>query len=376
MAKTAAAGPRGRTAKGKPPPLDEAIMGASSRGKQRRLVTPEGVPITVQLGERGERFTAALIDYVIIHGVLFGIALLWPLSGYSGGAWMASLLMLSSFLLRNFYFTFFELRWDGRTPGKRKMGLKVIDAQGGPLRSDSVIVRNLTREVEINLPLSVVFSGLAGGSLGLFVAIGWAVVFALMPLFNRNNLRIGDMIAGTWVIAAPKPALLPDLVQERSAPAPGGKGATADAHPAIVEDGLTFSDAQLGVYGIYELQVLEEVLRRKGPKAEEARKAVSDRIKAKIAWDEAAAPRHSPTAFLNAFYTALRRNLETRMLFGQRREHKQEGSLRDTTSAGPDQPGIVPPRTGFTPSPPPPGRAPGRSRTPHAGGRDSADGER
>ena len=71
--------------------------------------------------------------------------------------WLLGALFVISFLLRSFYFTFFELRWKGATPGKRSLGLRVIDAHGGALSSDAVLVRNLTREVEVFLPLAALF---------------------------------------------------------------------------------------------------------------------------------------------------------------------------------------------------------------------------
>jgi uncharacterized RDD family membrane protein YckC len=86
----------------------------------REIVTPEGVAITVRLADRGERVAALIIDLLVI----------WA-SGGSGGEWLASIGMLAWFALRSFYFIALELRWQGKTVGKRALGLRVIDRAGG-----------------------------------------------------------------------------------------------------------------------------------------------------------------------------------------------------------------------------------------------------
>src|SRR4029077_9247740 len=93
----------------------------------------------------------------------------------------------------------------------------------------------------------------------------WSGIFLLMPMFNRDNLRLGDIVAGTMVVTMPKAALLPDLVGAAVAPVQASPGAevpkTAASAPAA-ENPYRFSDAQLDFYGIFELQTLEKVLRQ------------------------------------------------------------------------------------------------------------------
>jgi len=159
--------------------------------------------------------------------------------------------------------------------------------------------------------------GLVGGLLlGAMAGLGCLVVFVLLPLFNRDRLRAGDIVAGTWVVYAPKAALLPDMATA-TAPAEGG---VSDAPAPYV-----FTVAQLDAYGIYELQTLESVLRQDGANVAATREAVCERIRAKIGWPEAAAPVDADR-FLGAFYAALRARLENRMLLGHRREDKHDKS--------------------------------------------------
>jgi uncharacterized RDD family membrane protein YckC len=284
----------------------------SEEGARVEVVTPEGVPLRFTIAPGGDRAAAFLLDFLIVLVSTFALALLaWKATGVSfGGSWLGAFTMLVWFLAWNFYFTFFELRWQGATPGKRIIGLRVIDRHGGPLGADAVIVRNLTRDLEFFMPLRTL---LAGNLLfpdapgwGRLVGSVWLLVLALLPLFNKLRLRVGDMVAGTLVVVRPKAVLLGDLGAERPAR-------------------LAFTDAALDVYGIYELQVLEDVL-RKGeggtPESYLAMDAVCDKIQRKIGWDVIAAGRVDPGVFLRDFYAALRARLEHKMLLGVRKEDK------------------------------------------------------
>ena len=280
----------------------------------RSISTPEGVVLPVELGQRGERAVAFILDILIVFGTLFVIYFVLAItliSSRGSGGWLFSAIFLISFFIRSFYFAFFELRWQGTTPGKRAMGLRVVDRAGGPLRADAVLARNLMREIEVFLPLSLLLSaGGPGGGWGLLLTLVWMGIFVLMPLFNRDALRVGDMVAGTWVVVAPKATLLPDL----SEAAPGGPSE---------ESRYAFTKAQLKIYGIYELQTLENVLREDRVNTAELRAEVAKRIIARIGW-----PDEEPDIdrFLNDFYTALRGHLERKMLFGVRRRDKHDGA--------------------------------------------------
>jgi uncharacterized RDD family membrane protein YckC len=280
----------------------------TTRRERRNIVTPEGVPIPVALADYSERFTAFALDWVMWTLLLLAVYLpLLAVVGFGKFTLIAiSIALFIGFVVRNIYFVYFEIAWRGATPGKRIVGIRVIDRAGGPLLPSAVIARNLTREVEMFLPLGILMSGgkSAGGVLDLqqlSIAI-WLVFFAALPLINRDRMRGGDLIAGTMVIALPKLTLLSDLVE----------GALQ----------FSFTEQQLRAYGAFELQVLEELLRRPPtPAGALVLQDVCDKICHKIGWATPVPPKQV-VPFLRDFYRAERAFLEREQLYGKVRADK------------------------------------------------------
>lgn len=277
------------------------------RRQKREIVTPEGVPVTVEIADYGERLTAFAIDFAI--WMLLTLAIYIPLFAVIGrtrGSLIAiSIALFLGFLVRNLYFVYFELAWQGATPGKRVVGLRVIDRRGGPLLPSAVIARNLTREVEMFIPLGILLEG--GQSNGvvdwseLSIAV-WLLFFAALPAINRDRMRGGDLIAGTMVISLANRPLSSDLVERTLQ--------------------FAFTPQQLQAYGAFELQVLEELLRR--PHSAETLQVldeVCDKICRKIGWSDPL-PRRDVTVFLRDFYTAERAYLEREQLYGKAKADK------------------------------------------------------
>jgi uncharacterized RDD family membrane protein YckC len=279
----------------------------------RAFVTPEGVDLRLEIGSAGQRMAAFLIDAAIIVAALTAMTIAAILLGIGAGsaAGMAGVEMttviwlLIAFVLRNFYFTGFELTAAAATPGKRAMGLRVAARDGGRLRAESVFARNAMRELEVFLPVTTAFGGAEGGVDGWMsvLAFGWAAVFLFFPLFNRDRLRAGDLIGGTWVVRAPLQKLGRDMADD-------GAGRLAR---------YSFSREQLEAYGAKELHVLEEVLRARDRRT---LKAVRERIIRKIGWPEADVL--DDYDFLSAYYAALRGRLESGLLMGVRRRDKYD----------------------------------------------------
>lgn len=278
----------------------------------RSLITPEGVDLRVRVAPASERGAALLIDLAIIVAALVAMTLVVVGFGVATrmqgiqGQLAAIIWILGFFLLRNFYFTVFECSPRAATPGKRIMNLRIAARNGGALRVEQVVTRNALRELELYLPMSFLFArGEEIGAVVILCGVIWCAIFVFFPLFNRDRLRLGDVVAGTWVLKAPKHVLLPDVA----------------AAAAAVARGYSFTDAELDKYGIKELQVLEGVLRG-GDR--EAIEAVAASIRRKIGRHKR--PPELDSEFLSAYYAALRKRLEQRMLFGVRKRDKHDQS--------------------------------------------------
>ena len=279
------------------------------------ITTPEGIALDFKRANLGDRFAAFLIDMGAVTVVVLAAFLIAWLLGGSDVA--LALALLVGFLTRTFYFTVFEWRHRGRTPGKKRMGLRVVDARGGVLTPAAVVARNLTRELETFLPLVAVFEPemlVAGGTaITRWVTLGWIIVFGLLPVLTRDRLRLGDIVAGTRVVALPNIKLLPDLT----------------VHMAGRARLYTFGPEQLGHYGNKELHVLEDVLRR--PWIEPATlRIISEKIRRRIGW-----PEDEPVddrRFLEDFYAAQRAGLERGLLYGRR--HADKASARAAGAPG------------------------------------------
>lgn len=280
----------------------------------RAFVTPEGVDLRLELGDAGQRAGAFLLDAAIIVGVLIVASIIILLlglgaigtMGLKGAEMMAVLWLLGFFLLRNFYFVGFELSSAAATPGKRAMGLRVAARHGGRLRPGAIFARNAMRELEVFLPLSILFAPKGDGGVESWMYLlgfTWAALFVFFPLFNADRLRVGDLVGGTWVVRTPKRGLVRDMADE---------GAERLAR-------FDFKQAQIDAYGAKELHVLEDVLRQRDRKT---LRAVAERIARKIDWPHGAVD--DDFDFLSAYYAALRRRLEARLLMGVRRRDKHD----------------------------------------------------
>ena len=286
-------------------------MQAGLSKRARTLVTPEGLSLPLTVGSRGARAGALILDLVIL--LVGTIVVLVILSAIGLGLFdMGSspdtnpvmqgvmvLVILFMFLARYGYFLWFELGPRAATPGKRLVGLRVAARDGGRLTAEMVIARNLVRDVEVFLPLFFLLGGGQEAGVAGWAAFVWLAVFVLFPFFNKDALRAGDIVAGTWVVEASRAKL-----KEAMSLAPDR------------QDTYRFGEAELSVYGEHELQVLEKVLRDDRP---EALREVAEAITGKIGWQLGSGDERE---FLEAFYAALRGHLEGNMRFGKRKRDK------------------------------------------------------
>jgi uncharacterized RDD family membrane protein YckC len=154
-------------------------------GDKFTIDTPEQTSLEFSLAGIGSRFLALAIDTLIqlAAAVMVGIAaavLIASIGRTLAGPWIAAAVFLLFFLAYYGYFAFFEALWNGQTPGKRMIRLRVIKDNGQPIRAVESVGRNLLRIVD---------------QLPFLYAIGIASV-----LLSKKSKRLGDFVAGTIVV--------------------------------------------------------------------------------------------------------------------------------------------------------------------------------
>ena len=181
-------------------------MVAAGLDTLRSITTPEGVELNLRLAGPVPRACAWAIDLAIRSVIMIALFVgLTPLGGVGFGA-----LLIAVFLLEWFYPALCEVYLDGATPGKKSMGLRVVNDDGTPVQMAAAMIRNLLRAAD-------------------FLPVLYGVGLVSM-LVNREFKRLGDLVAQTVVIyrdesragvsipaAAPAPPATPLTVQEARA---------------------------------------------------------------------------------------------------------------------------------------------------------------
>jgi uncharacterized RDD family membrane protein YckC len=142
----------------------------------RRVATPEGIELTLRLAGPVPRAMAWAIDLAIRFAVIMAVGMVALQFGEAG----MGVMLLAAFFVEWLLPAWFEAAWRGQTPGKRAMGLAVLNDDGTPVRWPAALTRNLLRAVDF---------------LPFFYGIGLAAM-----LVSRDFKRLGDLAAGTVVV--------------------------------------------------------------------------------------------------------------------------------------------------------------------------------
>lgn len=144
----------------------------------RRTITPEAVSVSVDVAGLGSRLVAIVID-TLLQGLLLIPIIAGLTAADLGDTASVVAISITVFVVVWGYFPLFEWFWDGRTPGKRAMRVRVVRADGQPAGGAAILVRNLIRAVDVLLfPFLAVIS----------------------MLLTRRSQRLGDLAAGTIVV--------------------------------------------------------------------------------------------------------------------------------------------------------------------------------
>ncbi len=217
------------------------------------IETPEHVELQFALASIGNRFLACAIDHLLQVLAIIAVSFLFFGLGFKvekfgsriasavqeGNVWVAALLILASFVIFMGYFVFFETLWNGQTPGKRWMKLRVIQEDGRPINFFSAFARNMLRLADMLPPP--------------FYSLGIVSIFA-----SERAKRLGDFLANTVVI------------KERTAEAPKFDDIfTGDVTNGVIDTALrriapavTFQ-ADVRSVTEPEIEIVENFLRRR-----------------------------------------------------------------------------------------------------------------
>ena len=249
------------------------------------IETPERVSLAFGLASIGNRFLAVAIDHVIQYTVMIVLTIVFFNVTNFGSAmseagmtyvfnempkWTIAILIIVLFLVFAGYFIFFEWLWNGQTPGKKLLKLRVIREDGRPITLWEAMARNLLR----------IFDAIPGFILPVY-SIGLITIFA-----NTRDQRVGDIFAGTVVI------------RERTGEAPTfsetfsemiGDSALKRAHEKVD------FEANMAQMTSSEMEVVESFLRRRWDLSEKQRLWMAWRIALPIMYK--LKPKYDPEKF-------------------------------------------------------------------------------
>jgi uncharacterized RDD family membrane protein YckC len=184
---------------------------------QLNIATPEQVDLRFSIAGIGSRFLAVLTDSIVQIVAEILLILLFVLFtsasqlsrisevSDSAGKWLIAAIVLFHFLLYWGYFALFEAYWNGQTPGKRVVKIRVIKDSGRQITLFEALARNLLRVVDM---------------LPQFYLIG-----VVSMLCNRQHKRLGDFVAGTIVVH--------ERPSEQPATTYSSRSITASIHPRV-----------------------------------------------------------------------------------------------------------------------------------------------
>lgn len=246
------------------------------------LQTPESVELEFTLAGIGNRAYALFIDYLIWSAILLGVLIIWLIAsvqltgivetivGSTGPLWLwlIAIYALVTFCIYVGYFVFFETVWQGQTPGKRRVKIRVIRDDGRPIGLQQATLRALLRPIDD------------------FLFLG-----AFLIILNKREKRLGDWLAGTLVIQEERPVTSANfLVSEQAKTLAIQLQSEADLSRLLPED----------------FAVIRDYLQRSEAMTPQAKSELSrqlaHQVKAMIALEET--PKVTAHQFLEAVYIA------------------------------------------------------------------------
>lgn len=175
------------------------------------IETPEQIELAYDVAGIGSRLLAAIVDSTLI--ALAETALFFTLAQVAGITDAAESVVTAigaalGFAILWGYYIAFELTWNGQSPGKRLIGLRVVSEGGRPITVTGSIIRNLIRIVDF---------------LPFLYGIGVIAMF-----IDGRARRLGDLAASTLVLRERADVTLESLVNSVERDLPPSSGDTTD----------------------------------------------------------------------------------------------------------------------------------------------------
>jgi len=170
-----------------------------------RIETPEQIDVAYDIAGIGSRFLAALVDHILLA---LGLAIGCVLVAYGADLLqlgfdefiVLTLFGIGVYLALCAYYIFWETIWNGQTPGKRLVGLRMVRTGGRPLGFLGSAIRNFIRLIDF---------------LPVLYGLGMIVMFV-----DRRSRRLGDLAAGCIAIRERRPITLDALATPSTSTAP------------------------------------------------------------------------------------------------------------------------------------------------------------
>ncbi len=141
-----------------------------------KFVTNQNIEIDLELGSLGDRVVAFVIDFIIMIVVVLIISRI--IAEVNLEEWIIAMIYIPLM----FFSLAFEYFYNGQSPGKRAMNIKVVKLDGSTPTLGGYLLRWLFRLVDLWL---------------------YPIMFApavISIIATRNGQRIGDLAASTTVI--------------------------------------------------------------------------------------------------------------------------------------------------------------------------------
>jgi uncharacterized RDD family membrane protein YckC len=163
--------------------------------------TPENISFEYQIAGPFRRLPAMLLDIAIRYLFVFLIIIVCAFSGFVlpfrfSATIFGVIIILSIFLLSWFYGLTFEVLWNGQTPGKRAMNLRVVSIDGRPINAAQATIRNFLRVADFFPYASTAILSEENS----FYFLPTLLVGLVCMLSTKRFQRIGDLAAGTMVV--------------------------------------------------------------------------------------------------------------------------------------------------------------------------------